>query len=75
MREKDRDERELLFSEGDRCRAAHHSEELLRQRVVGEKVKLRGVLGECGVGGRGVVEPSPQRQVLPQQLHVVLYPL
>lgn len=52
-----------------------HSEELLWQRVVGQEVKLRGVRRESGVGGGRIVEPGAQRQVLPEQLHVVLYPL
>lgn len=54
---------------------AHHSKELLWQGIVGEEVKLCGVWGQGWVGGRGIVEPSTQRQVLSKQLHVVLYPL
>lgn len=56
-------------------RTAHHSEELLWQRVVGQEVKLRGVRREGGVGGGRIVESGAQRQVLSEQLHVVLYPL
>lgn len=52
-----------------------HSEELLRQGIMGEEVKLCGVWGEGRVGGRGIVEPRTQRQVLSKQLHVILYPL
>lgn len=42
---------------------------------MGEEVKLCGVWGEGRVGGRGIVEPRTQRQVLSKQLHVILYPL
>lgn len=65
----------MLFSICDQCLAAHHSEKLLRQRVVREEVKLRGVLGECRMGGRWIVESSTQRQVFSKQLHIILYPL
>jgi len=54
---------------------AHHSEEFLWQRIVGEKVKLGGVWCEGRVGGRRIVEPSTQRQVFSKKLHIVLYPL
>lgn len=43
---------------------AHHSKELLWQRIMGEEVELCGVRGEGGVGSRGVVEPRAQRQML-----------
>lgn len=59
----------------DQFPAAHHSEKLLRQRVMGEEVKLCGVLGESRVGCRWIVETSAQRQVFSQQLYVILYPL
>lgn len=52
-----------------------HSEELLRQGVMGEEVELCGVWREGRVGGGRIVEPSTQRKVLSKQLHVVLYPL
>lgn len=55
--------------------AAYHSKKLLRQRVMGQEVELCGVLGECWVGGRWIVEPGAQRQVFSEQLHVILYPL
>lgn len=42
---------------------------------MGEEVELRGVWGEGRVGGRGIVEPGTQRQMLSEQLHVILYPL
>lgn len=54
---------------------AYHSKKLLRQRVMGQEVELGGVLGECWVGGRWVVEPGAQRQVFSEQFHVILYPL
>lgn len=54
---------------------AHHAKELLRQRIMGEEVELCGVWGQSRVGGRGIVEPRPQRQMLSKQLHIVLYPL
>lgn len=54
---------------------AHHSKELLRQRVMGEEVELCRVWGEGRVGGRGIVEPGTQRQMLSKQLHIILYPL
>lgn len=54
---------------------AHHAEELLRQGVVGEEVELGGVRCQSRVSGRRVVETGAQRQVFPQQLHVILYPL
>lgn len=56
-------------------RIAHHSEELLWQRVMRQEVELCGVWCECRVGGGGIVEPCPQRQVFPQQLNIILYPL
>lgn len=52
-----------------------HSKELLWQRVMGEEVQLGGVGGEDRVGGRRVVKPGAQREVLAEQLHVILYPL
>lgn len=52
-----------------------HSKELLWQGVMGEKVKLCGVWSEGRVSGRWVVEAGTQRQVLSQQLHIILYPL
>lgn len=52
-----------------------HSKELLWQGVVGEEMELSGVWSEGRVGGRGVVEPSTQRQVLSKELHIILYPL
>lgn len=54
---------------------AHHSEELLWQRVVREEVELSGVWREGGVGGRRIVETRAQRKVFSEQLHVILYPL
>lgn len=42
---------------------------------MGEEVQLCGVRGEGRVGGGRIVEPRTQRQMLSQQLHVVLYPL
>lgn len=52
-----------------------HSKELLWQRVMGEEVELCGVRSEGRVGGGRIVEPGTQREVLPEQLHVILYPL
>lgn len=54
---------------------AHHSKELLWQGLVGEEVERRRVRGQGWVCGGGVVEPTTQRKMLPQQLHIVLYPL
>lgn len=42
---------------------------------MGEEVQLGGVGGEDWVGGRRVVKAGAQREVLAEQLHVVLYPL
>lgn len=42
---------------------------------MGEEVKLCGVWGEGRVGGRRIVEPRTQREVLSEQLNIILYPL
>lgn len=42
---------------------------------MGQEVELCGVWGECRVGGRRIVKPSTQRQMLAKQLNIILYPL
>lgn len=42
---------------------------------MGEEVELCGVWCEGRVGGGRIVEPSTQREVFSEQLHVILNPL
>lgn len=42
---------------------------------MGQEVKLCGVWREGRVGGRRIVKPSAEREVLSKKLYIILYPL
>lgn len=53
----------------------HHSKELLGQGFMGEELQWGGRGQRTKIPRMRIVKPSTYRQVFPQQLQLILYPL